>query len=203
MALSALAAHARLAAGIVAAFAATDRGGACLTYCGCFTALGLCLSALGPVLLDLAVQTQSSLTATGYCFGVRSVGYLLGSMGGPLYDRWPGHRILGTAMFAAALGTMLIPLVTTVQALGFAVLLQGVAMGFCDTGGNVMMIWWFTHEVGPYMQGMHFAFALGAFLGPMLLRLVAAAAGDTGAGGPPRERPGGRPARPRQNDAPL
>lgn len=46
-------------------------------------------------------------------------------------------------------------------------------MGFCDTGGNVMLIWQYGSEVGPFMQGMHFTFALGATLGPLLLRLVA------------------------------
>lgn len=110
------------------AFLSSERGSAGVLYCACFSGLGLCLSALGPVLLDLAVQTSSTLQHTGYCFGIRSFGYMLGSAGGFLYDKFPGHIILGLSMILAAIGTLIIPLVTSVYALGFAVLLQGACM---------------------------------------------------------------------------
>ena len=161
------------------AFAASDRGAATLLYCAGFGGLGLCLSILGPVLLGLAVQTESTLKETGYCFIIRSLGYLLGSTGGTLYDRIPGHYVFGGAMIGSAIGTALIPAVRSIVALGSVVIIQGISMGLTDTGGNVMMIWWFRQDVGPYMQAMHFAFALGAFIGPMLLRVVAMMAGGT------------------------
>ena len=149
--------------------------------------LGLTLSVLGPVLLDLAVQTKSSLTAVGYCVVVRSFGYLLGSTGGTLYDHWPGHYVLAAAMLSSALGTALIPSAPSIVALGVLVVLQGVGMGLNDTGCNVMLIFWYGADVGPIMQTLHFAFALGACLGPLLLRLVAAMSSDHSedvAGGP-------------------
>jgi fucose permease len=155
------------------AFASSDRGAAAILYWSSFAGLGLCLSILGPVLLGLAIQTNSTLRDAGYCFIVRSLGYALGSMGGTLYDRLPGHYVLGSAMLLSAVGTAAIPLVRSVYLLGTAVMLQGIAMGFCDTGSNVMIIWWYKQDVGPYMQALHFAFALGATLGPLLLRLVA------------------------------
>ena len=161
------------------AFLTSAPGVATVLYCCCFAGLGLCLSVLGPVLLDLAVQTKSSLTLTGYCVVVRSFGYLLGSTGGPLYDRVPGHRVLAAAMVSSAIGTALIPSCTSIGALAALVTLQGIGMGLNDTGCNVMLIFWFGADVGPIMQTLHFAFALGAMLGPLLLRLVNVMAGGS------------------------
>jgi FHS family Na+ dependent glucose MFS transporter 1 len=158
------------------AFLSSPPGVATVLYCSCFAALGLCLSVLGPVLLDLAVQTKSSLTLTGYCVVVRSFGYLLGSTGGPLYDRVPGHRVLAFAMLSSALGTALVPHAPSIGALAALVTLQGIGMGLNDTGCNVMLIFWFGADVGPIMQTLHFAFALGAMAGPLLGRLGYAAA---------------------------
>ena len=44
-----------------------------------------------------------------------------------------------------------------------------MGMGVLDTGGNVMLIWLHGKKVGPYMQAMHFSFALGAFLSPIII----------------------------------
>jgi FHS family Na+ dependent glucose MFS transporter 1 len=141
-------------------------------YMNAFCALGLCLASLGPALLSLAEQTSSTLQFTGYCFMVRSVGYAAGSFAGPLYDRMPGHAIMGGSLLAAALGTALIPAARSVYALGAIVSLQGISMGTLDTGGNVMLIYIFGAEVGPWMQGLHAAFAVGAWLAPLFLRAV-------------------------------
>jgi len=54
--------------------------------------LGICIASLGPALLELAVQTNSTLTHVGYVFGIRSIGYLVGSFGGPLYVRTAVRR---------------------------------------------------------------------------------------------------------------
>lgn len=154
-------------------FISSPGGTGALLYCGCFVGLGLTLSVLGPVLLDLAVQTDSTLTAVGFCVVARSLGYLLGSTGGQLYDWLPGHYVLSFAMFSSALGSMLIPSATVYGGLIVLVIFQGIGMGLCDTGCNVCLIFWFGKDVGPIMQTLHFAFAAGASCGPFLLRLVA------------------------------
>jgi FHS family Na+ dependent glucose MFS transporter 1 len=159
-------------------FIASPGGTGALLYCGCFVGLGLTLSVLGPVLLDLAVQTDSTLTAVGFCVVARSLGYLLGSTGGQLYDWLPGHYVLSFAMFSSALGSMLIPSATVYGGLIVLVIFQGIGMGLCDTGCNVCLIFWFGKDVGPIMQTLHFAFAAGASCGPFLLRLVASLSGD-------------------------
>lgn len=144
-----------------------------LLYCACMSALGLVIASLGPALLQLAESTQGSLRDVGYCFGARSAGYLLGSFGGPLFDRVPGHLALAGGLILGGIGSIFVPIVTNVYALGFVVSFQGAAMGFFDTGANVLLIYLFNGEtLGPWMQCMHAFFAVGAFLAPMLLRVV-------------------------------
>jgi FHS family Na+ dependent glucose MFS transporter 1 len=61
-------------------------------------------------------------------------------VGGPLFDKYPGNLLLAGALSACAVGTFLVPLVTSIWLEGAFVILQGVAMGFLDTGGNVMTL---------------------------------------------------------------
>lgn len=42
-----------------------------LLFCLSFVGLGLCIASIGPVLLELSVQTDASLTHVGYCFAAR------------------------------------------------------------------------------------------------------------------------------------
>jgi MFS transporter, FHS family, Na+ dependent glucose transporter 1 len=143
-----------------------------LTYCFSFAGFGLCLAALGPALIDLTTQTSSTLQHTGFSFAVRSIGYLAGSFAGPLYDIIPGNLAFGTAMNLIGIATAFIPSATTSIQLFAAVFFQGLCMGTCDTGGNVLIIYLFGKDVGPYMQLLHFSFAIGAAVSPLFLRLV-------------------------------
>ena len=42
-------------------------------------------------------------------------------------------------------------------------------MGALDSGCNVLLIWLHGDRVAPYMQTIHFLFALGAFASPLLV----------------------------------
>ena len=173
------------------AWLSTPPGMGSLLYSGCYVALGLCISTIGPVLLDLASQTRGTLEATGYCVIVRSFGYLCGSFLGPLYDRYKGHRLLAAAMASACVGTLGITVASSTPFLGATLSLQGVAMGLIDTGANTLLLRLFEGAPAAHgsaaMQAMHCAFAVGAMLGPLLERAVeggaAGAAGAEGAGG--------------------
>ena len=143
-----------------------------LAYCNAFAALGACLAAFGPVLLELAIQTNASLRDTGYCFIVRSFGYFLGSFTGILYDHLPGNLVLGSVVVVAGAASAIIPHINNVMVLGGVVLFQGAGMGACDTGANLMLIYLYGSDVAPYMQLLHASFAVGAFSSPLLLRAV-------------------------------
>jgi len=138
-----------------------------------FASLGLLIASLGPALLGLQRQTGASAEELSFVFTLRSLGYLLGSAGsGFLLDKFPksGTRGLALCLFLTATCTGLIPFVGSVVALGALCSTQGAAMGVLDTVGNVLIIFLHGENAGPWMQGLHFVFAVGALSSPLFVR---------------------------------
>ena len=142
-------------------------------YALSFWLLGVVIASLGPTLLFLGERTGADLGLIGYIFPARSFAYLLGSaFSGPLYDRLAGNRLLASCLLVTTIGTAAIPFCNEVWQLALCIATQGAAMGFLDTGGNVMLVWLHGGDrVAPYMQLIHFAFGLGAFVSPMIVEL--------------------------------
>ena len=79
-------------------------------YFAAFFVLGATMASLGPTLPYLAANTGAAAASLGLLFTLRSGGYLLGSLvSGRLYDRLPGNRLLGAAIFIGALNLAFIP----------------------------------------------------------------------------------------------
>lgn len=149
-----------------------------LAYYGTLVAVGLMVGILGPLLGDLARQTQSTLQGISLILAMRPLGYLGGTLlSGRLLDRHPGHPILAGAVALSAVALSLMPLAPALAVLAILVLIMGFAQGIMDVGSNTLIVWVFHEKVGPYLNGLHFCFGLGAFLGPML---VARSLGVTG-----------------------
>ncbi|MGC9399491.1 MAG: MFS transporter [Anaerolineae bacterium] len=139
-------------------------------YYAAFVALGSSGAAIGPTLLALARQTGVGLGEISIIFTIASLGYFVGSqVGGRLYDRWPGHPVMAMSLLLLAAMVTLIPLTPTLWLLSAVVLVIGCAQGTIDVGGNALIVWVHGHEVGPFMNGLHFAFGLGSTLAPMLV----------------------------------
>jgi fucose permease len=139
-------------------------------YFAAFIALGMASAALGPSLPGLAEHTRSRMAAISILFVARSSGYLGGSLlGGRLYDRIAGHPVMGTALVLMA-GTLgVAPLLSSRWLLFVVILILGVAEGAIDVGGNTLLVWIHRDRVGPFMNGLHFFFGLGAFLSPLIV----------------------------------
>jgi FHS family Na+ dependent glucose MFS transporter 1 len=76
----------------------------------------------------------------------------------------------------------ILPLATSLLLLVVIALLLGFGMGVLDVGGNTLIVWLFGRDVGPYMNALHLAFGLGAFISPLLIdRVVVATGGIRGA----------------------
>jgi MFS transporter, FHS family, Na+ dependent glucose transporter 1 len=141
-----------------------------IAYYAAFVALGLVSASLGPTLPGLAKHTQSRLSDISSLFVARSLGYLAGSLlGGRLYDRISGHPVMAAALLAMAGMMGLAPLVPMLWALAAALLILGLAEGVLDVGGNALLVWVHGEKVGPFMNGLHFFFGLGAFLSPVII----------------------------------
>ena len=150
-------------------------------YYGAFVVLGLAVSALGPTLPALAENTGSSLSLISLLFTAHSLGYLVSAIfGGRLYDRMPGHLVMIACLLL--IGTMLaiVPLITVLWLLFAVFLIEGLAAGALDIGGNTLVVWVHREGVGPFMNGLHFFFGVGAVLSPILIAgLVAFSGGIT------------------------
>jgi len=148
------------------------------SYYFLFTCLGLNMAITGPTLPALATQTNSRIGQMGLLFLVSSIGYTLGTLiSGRIFDRARGHLVLGIAQLFVAAMLVLIPLTTWLWVLLVILVCMGVAGGFINTGGNLLMTWTHGEKVGPFMNALHFFFGLGAFLSPLLIAQVIGVAG--------------------------
>lgn len=154
-----------------------------MAYFALFVALGLTSASLGPTLLGLAERTGSALGQIGFLFTARSLGLLLGALvAGRVYDRMAGHYVLGVMAFGVALLLALIPLTSLLWVLTAVLLLIGICEGAIDVGSNTLIVWVHKEKVGPYMNGLHFFFGVGALLSPLVVVLVAQQSGAGTAG---------------------
>ena len=69
-----------------------------LTYCLAFVSLGWGIALAGPSILALSAATSSPVSSVGYIVGLRSLAYLAGGFCGFLFDRLPGHLLIGAAL---------------------------------------------------------------------------------------------------------
>lgn len=150
--------------------AASDRMAKTAGYYSAFLAFGLAGAVVGPTIGGLAANTHSSLSAITYFMTASALGYLLGSIqGGRLYDRVAGHKLLATMLLMLGAMLALVPLIRSLWLLLLVAAVLGVTEGVTDVGGNALLVWVHGRGVGPFMNGLHFFYGLGAFISPLIV----------------------------------
>ena len=148
-------------------------------YYYAFVILGLITGVFGPTLIVLAAHTQSTLNEISIIFAARSFGYLVGSfLAGRLYDRVRGHPLIVSALITTALAFVLIPNIPLLWVLTLVVFILGLAESSIDVGGNSLLSWLHGDQTGPFMNGLHFFFGVGAFLSPIVVAQVVLSTGE-------------------------
>ncbi|XP_054841845.1 sodium-dependent glucose transporter 1 [Eublepharis macularius] len=141
--------------------------------CAAFLGLGMAIAVLGPTFQDLAENVNRTVSQISYIFVGRSAGYFGGSLiGGLLFDCMNAQLLLGLSMLGTAIGLYIIPWCKKALLLTAMMSVIGSAMGVLDTGGNVLALATWREEVGPHLQALHFSFALGAFVAPILAKMA-------------------------------
>jgi FHS family Na+ dependent glucose MFS transporter 1 len=141
-----------------------------LSYYVSYIALGFVMGVIGPTLPRLAEQTATRLSEISFLFTSHALGYLFGSlMSGYLYDKTKGHPIIAASLFIMSAVLLLIPVVPWLWVLLCLLFFLGIAEGWLDVGGNTLLVWVHGEKVGPFMNGLHFFFGLGAFLAPIIV----------------------------------
>ncbi|KAL6096222.1 mfsd4b [Pungitius sinensis] len=144
-----------------------------LVLCASFLGLGMSISVLGPTFEDLAVNVKRNISNISYIFVGRSAGYIGGSLfGGLLFDYMNPHLLLGFSMLMTSVGMCVIPFCKQALLLTGLMSSIGISMGILDTGGNVLILNTWEEQAGPHMQALHFSFAAGAFVSPIIAKLL-------------------------------
>ncbi|NWZ85969.1 MFD4A protein, partial [Poecile atricapillus] len=125
-----------------------------LTYWSVFFSFGLCIAFLGPTLLDLRCQTQSSLSQITWVFFSQQFCLLLGSCLGGVFKRTLAQSLL--ALFASSLAISLvfaiIPLCHNVVVLAVVMAVAGLAMGCIDTISNMQLVKIYQKDSAIFLQ---------------------------------------------------
>ena len=140
------------------------------TYYATLAVVGLMAGCLGPSLQALGAQTGQTLQGVSLILATRPAGYLLGTLiSGRMLDRVPGHPLLLAALVLAGLSLAATPWVPQLWILALVVFAMGLADGILDVGSNTLLGWVYGARLGPYLNGMHFLFALGALSAPLMI----------------------------------
>lgn len=141
-----------------------------LIYCGAFLCLGLLLAGLGPSLPSLGRNTNSPDKRMGATVTSRALGYLVGSASGPIFHKLPGNKMVAASLIIISAFCFLIPHMKNFVILCSQFFFQGLSMGMLDTGANLMTLWLHGDRCDPYIQSLHAAFAVGAVIGPGIIK---------------------------------
>lgn len=135
-----------------------------------FIATGLAAGLLGPTLVGLAKQTDSSFGEIGFIFTVHSLGYVVGStVFGKFFDRIGGHKIFALMIVMLSAALFLIPLAPTLALLLGAAFLLGTAEGTGQVGVNTLLVRLYNRRSTPVLNGAHFCFGVGALTSPLIV----------------------------------
>ena len=142
----------------------------CLLYSFCV--VGYTQGLLGPTILELAVQTSSTIATLSFVFAARSIGFLVGSStAGSLIDRYPnrGNLVMSVGTGLIMCVTIWFPFISNIYLLVFVAVLHGSMMGAVDNICQILLLRHYGDKVPPYMQALHCGLGIGSLLGPLVL----------------------------------
>lgn len=141
-------------------------------YFATFLVVGLSLSLLGPALTDLRERTGADIGGIGILFVGQSAGYIAGSfVGGALFDRFDGHRVMAGSLGVLAVGLALVPTTDDLTLLFAVFVILGLGAAVTDVGANTLLMWELGAGVGRAMNVLHLCFGVGALLAPLVVHL--------------------------------
>ncbi|XP_029362001.1 major facilitator superfamily domain-containing protein 4B [Echeneis naucrates] len=141
-----------------------------LTYWSVFFSFGLCIAFLGPTILDLQCQTNSTLSQITWVFFSQQFCLLIGSSAGGVFKRTLFSAL--AALFVSALIISIIfaiiPLCNNVLLLAIAMAVSGLAMGVIDTIANIQLVTIYQKDSAVFLQALHFFIGFGALVSPLI-----------------------------------
>lgn len=148
----------------------TQKSASTALYFFSFILLGMVHASLGPTLPYLQDNTSSTIKAISILLTMRSLGYLIASLGGGrLYDKVRGHLLLFFTLLALSLVLSAVPFIQLLWPLALLMIVVGFAEGMLDVGTNTLVVWTHKDNLGPFMNALHLFFGIGAFGIPLVV----------------------------------
>ncbi|KAK3603651.1 hypothetical protein CHS0354_017367 [Potamilus streckersoni] len=131
--------------------------------------MGLFIGHTGPAFPDLRLIVNKDLSTSSWLLTAWTTGYLAGSLiYGVLYDKFNRLLVLFLMVMGMSLAggiapwCSLFPLMVTMRAI------SGACVGGLDAGANAMISAIWGVDGRPYMQTLHFAYAFGGIISPLI-----------------------------------
>ncbi|XP_063441403.1 sodium-dependent glucose transporter 1A-like [Mytilus trossulus] len=135
-----------------------------------FACLGWNVSQLGPALLDLQIITKTRLDEASYFLTAFSLGFLVAvAVAGWIFKKINRIIVLFVSTILIAIVTVVTPWCRHFGLMIVVFVVRGLTHGVADAGGNINILKIWGTESGPYMQTMHFSFAIGAVISPLAM----------------------------------
>ncbi|XP_068451072.1 major facilitator superfamily domain-containing protein 4A [Clinocottus analis] len=141
-----------------------------LTYWSAFFSFGLCIAFLGPTVLDLRCQTQSTLQQITWVFFSQQFFLVVGSSLGGLFKKTlpSSLLVLFSCTLIISVVFAVIPLCNHVLLLSVAMAIAGFAMGVIDTIANLQLVKLYQKDSAIFLQALHLFIGLGALVSPLV-----------------------------------
>jgi len=148
-------------------------------YFAALAAFGAMVASWGPLLPHIAAQTQTDMGSIGMVFSARAIGVFFGSLlGGRIYDRLPGHPLLGAALLVLASTFILVPFIHVLWLLLLLIVIMGLAAGMVISGSNTLLVWVHPENTAAWINSMNFCNATGSFLAPIVITAILTTIGE-------------------------
>uniref|UniRef100_A0A8C6VXS7 Major facilitator superfamily domain-containing protein 4A n=1 Tax=Nothobranchius furzeri TaxID=105023 RepID=A0A8C6VXS7_NOTFU len=141
-----------------------------LTYWSLFFSFGLCIAFLGPTILDLQCQTNSTLNQITWVFFAQQFCLLVGSSVGGVFRRSLFSALAALFVSALVISVIfaIIPACSNVLVLAIAMAVSGFAMGIIDTIANIQLVAIYQKDSAIFLQALHFFIGFGALVSPLI-----------------------------------
>lgn len=134
-----------------------------------FLTVGMSLMIVGPTLLDMREQVDTSLTLISFTLTSRSVGYVIGSViMGVLFPKVNFQLASAVVLLLSAITTGILPHMRQLWSLLFVFFLNGASVALYETGGYVFILQLWERDAAPVMQALMFMFGFGGLLAPVI-----------------------------------
>ena len=151
-----------------------------LVYFAGLASFGILVASWGPMLPFIAAQTGTNLGDMGVIFTARAIGvFVISLLGGRVYDRLPGHPLIGGALMLIAVVFAMVPFINALWLLLVLIFIMGLGLGLVSVGSNTLLAWVHSDNLGPWMNGMNFSNSIGSLLAPIAITVILTSTGQS------------------------